>query len=155
MGGRRRTVPGLTRHGSFSQEGNDNSNSGFPFPAAFSGGTADGIAAATLPSIKGSFLGRSSGPITLNSAKLLSNNRFVFQGLGAEENSQSNAGGGTWSEHVKRLSSAPDAGLDGRPTGKREIDVKGQGLSGMMTRTLWAGLAANRFKRPKQKHHSG
>ena len=97
-----------------------------------------------------------------SNAKTLSNNRFVFQGLGAEENSQSNAGGGSvWSDHVKRAKIAADAVASEGKLARRTTQSStksergqgfGQGASATSLRTaLWAGLAANRFKRSKTK----
>jgi hypothetical protein len=156
---RRRGAPAFLRQSSLSSEGND-SNLGFPFPASFAGGDTSSMQGPPVER-KGSFLGRttSAGSVAQNNVKALSNNRFVFQGLGVDENSQSNAGGtSVWSEHVKRSTMGTDTSApSGQPAAMRapqggtKRDYE-QGSTGISLRTaLWAGLAANRFKRSKTK----
>ena len=79
----------------------------------------------------------------------VSNNRFVFQGMGDEMSSSNTSA--LWSEHVKRQA----AGASEPQTGGRAalpqpppLDRKNSApasLSGV----LWAGIAANRFKRSR------
>jgi len=101
---------------------------------------------------KGSFkaaVQRSNSVQSSNNPRTVSNNRFVFQGMGDEVSSSNTSA--LWSEHVKRQTagaSEPQTGGSAALPQPPPLDRK-KSAPTSLSGALWAGIAANRFKRSR------
>ena len=100
---------------------------------------------------KGSFkaaVQRSNSVQSSNNPRTVSNNRFVFQGMGDEVSSSNTSA--LWSEHVKRQTAGASEPQTGGSAALPQppLDRK-KSAPTSLSGALWAGIAANRFKRSR------